>query len=81
MSFESVKVLMGSSRYADATEDDGWTSDGPSRSESVCHRLCTSDKADSRRDEVLFFAKQRPRESRAAVFIQASLRRAPNPIG
>ena len=58
MSFESVKALIGSSRYADATNDDGWTGEGPSRFESICHRMCTPDNAGSMRDKALFFAKQ-----------------------
>jgi hypothetical protein len=58
MSFESVKALIGSSRYAAATNDDGRTGEGPSRFESMCHRLCAPDNAHSMRDAALFFAKQ-----------------------
>lgn len=67
MSVGCVKALIGSSRYADATNDDGCTGEGPLRFEAMCHRLCTPDDADSMREEALFFTKQRPSESRAVV--------------
>jgi hypothetical protein len=62
-----VKALIGSSRYADATNDDGRTGEGPLRLEAMCHRLCTLDDANSMREEAPFFAKQRPFESRPVV--------------
>jgi hypothetical protein len=45
---------IGFSRYAEATNDDGSAVDGPSRFESMYHRLCMPDSADSTRYEGLF---------------------------
>ena len=67
MSFESVKALLGSSRYTSATNNYGRTGGDLSRFESMCHHLRTPDNADSMRDEALFFAKQRPSESSCVV--------------
>jgi hypothetical protein len=67
MSVGSVKALIGSSRHADVTSDDGRTGEGTLRFEAMCHRLRTPDNADSTQDETLFFTKQRPSESRAVV--------------
>jgi hypothetical protein len=58
MSFGSVKASIGSSRHADATNNDGWTSEVP-RNSSLCATVCACPIAHaSMRDEALFFAKQ-----------------------
>jgi hypothetical protein len=58
MSVGCAKALIGSSRYADAANDDGRTGEGPLRFEAMCHRLCAPDNAESMREGALFVAKQ-----------------------
>ena len=75
-----MKALIGCSRYAATTNDDGWTGEEPSRFESRCHRLRTPDNVDSMRDEALFFAKQ-CRQRVGLLFDSTVFERAPIRIG